>query len=371
MVTMSSRGLFDAAWFIPLGVVACAPDGAVRDIPPVVWSGENLDYAPQAGAYEPCAGTLPYMDRYVGLVADAMRMSLDRPVVYVHGSEAGETFCPHDGTLGCAFDDSVYSLVVPQEHELVHAVRGHEGFSQLFFEEGTAEVFGDDAAFELRVTSRGDLREGIEAASGQHGLPEQWYPRAGHFVAYLHQRHGPEVTAAILQQTDPYSSAEQAIAVVEEATGVPWAELREEYEAVPECDQAHYRYPLYGCEEPTALRVRCDGDEAVWIEERIACDDSSTVGPRDGEMWKTIAVEVPEDGEYLFFAYEDVSAVGARITIEECAMGCGKIVHEQGMGLELPLAPVWLRAGQYAVRLTRPEGEDGGVGLTVEGRDCE
>jgi hypothetical protein len=55
-----------------LGAVACAPEEeSVREIPAVTWSGVHLDYAPQPGAYALCEGTLPYMDRYVGLVAEA------------------------------------------------------------------------------------------------------------------------------------------------------------------------------------------------------------------------------------------------------------------------------------------------------------
>ncbi|MCX4242077.1 hypothetical protein [Paraliomyxa miuraensis] len=356
-----------------LGAVACVPpqEDPSREIPPITWSGAQLDYAPQPGAYELCAGTLPYMDRYVALVADAMGMEIDQPLVYVHGSEDGETFCEHEGTLGCSFDDSVYSRVAPQEHEIVHGVRGWQGFSHLFFEEGTAEVFGDDAPLAFRVPSNGDLLEGVMAASRERGLPTHWYPRAGHFVAYLHERYGPEPTAALLQETNAFSSPDRAIEVLEDVTGLPWAEIQENYETQPECDQAHYRYPLYGCEEPTALRPRCDGVETVWISERVACDDPTTLGPRDGEIWKSIAVEIPVDGEYLFFSYVEEGAAGATITIEECSMGCGSIVLEESMGLVLPLERVLLRAGRYALRLTRPVEAPATVELSISGPDCE
>ena len=353
-----------------LAVAACAPEDSPRDIPPITWSGDFLDYAPQDGAYEPCAGTLPYMDRYVSLVASTMGVPIEEPLVYVHGSEGEETFCPHEDTLGCAFDDSVYSLVVPQEHELVHGVRGRLGFSHLFFEEGTAEVFGDDAPFSLRVTSNGDLLEGIESANGQDGLPTSWYPRAGHFVAFLHDRHGPQVTEALLRRTDAFSSAAEAIAVLEEAAGEGFDEIRQEYEGLEECDQRHYRYPLYGCDEPTALRARCDGSEAITIEERIACDDPSTIGPRDGEIWKSIGIEVPEDGEYTFVSYTDESALGDSILVEECSMRCDSIVSEQPMGFVIPQVPVFLRAGRYSLRLTRPKDAAGSVQLLVVGADC-
>jgi hypothetical protein len=353
-----------------LGLLGCAPEEKTRDIPPITWSGQHLDYAPQPGAYPLCHGTLPYMDRHVALVADAMRMQLDRSLVYVHGSEQEDSFCTHEDTLGCAFDDSVYSLVAPQEHEIVHGVRGMAGFSHLFFEEGAAELFGDDAELSLRIVAHGDLVEGIEAATSEHGLPLKWYPRAGHFAAYLHDRHGPEVTAALLEQTDPYSSASRAIEATERTTGLPWSDIQRDYEVQPECDQPHYRYPLYGCEEPAALRARCDGDAAVFIEERIACDDPTTLGPRDGEIWKVIAVEIPVDGEYLLFSYTDEEVVGASIRLEECSMRCDSIRIDASMGVQLPLEPVFLRAGRYALRLTRPMEVEGSVELEISGPDC-
>lgn len=192
---------------LTLLTIACTPDDPGRNIPPIVWSGEHLDYAPQDGAHELCEGTLPYMDHYVALVADVMQVELDRPLVYVLGSDLEDSFCEREGALGCAFDDSVYSRVAPQEHEIVHGVRAFEGFSHIFFDEGAAEVFGDDAEASLRVPANGDLLEGIEAAHPDGGLPSAWYPRAGHFAAYLHDRHGPEVTTALLRQTHAFSSA--------------------------------------------------------------------------------------------------------------------------------------------------------------------
>lgn len=354
-----------------LGAVSCSPQASPpREIPPVTWSGEHLDYAPQADAYELCEGSLPYMDRTVGLLADAMAVTLDQPLVYVHGGDEEETLCDHESTLGCAFDDSVYSRVVPQEHELVHGVRSFQRFSHPFFEEGAAELLGDDAPLELRVASNGGLLDGIEAGTSIEGLPSSWYPRAGHFMAYLHDRYGSEMTAALLQQTNGRSSTARALEALEEMTETKFDQLRQDYQAQPECEQRIYRYPLYGCEEPTALRARCDSNVATVIEERIACDDPDTVGPRDAEMWKTIAFEVPTDGEYILTAYTENEVAGNRITVEECSTRCDAIVFDRSMGLE-PAPPVFLRAGRYAMRLTRPTGEPGEVLVRISGGGCE
>ncbi|MCA9705273.1 MAG: hypothetical protein KDK70_05430 [Myxococcales bacterium] len=370
---MSSERGSTGSWLLAAlyGTIGCNPqEPPLREIPPVVWSGEHLDYAPRAGAYEPCEGSLPYMDRTVGLLAETMEVALDQPVVYVHGGGQGESPCEHESALGCAFDDSVYSLVVPQEHELVHGVRSFERFSHPFFEEGAAELFGDDAPLDLRVVSSGDLRDGIAAGTGTEGLPSSWYPRAGHFMAFLYDRYGSGVAASVLRQTDGASSTARAIEVLEDVTGIGFEQLRQDYEAQPECEQRVYRYPLYGCEEPAALRARCDGEAATVIEERISCDDPGTVGPRDGEMWKTIAFEVPTDGEYLLTAYTEHEVAGNRIVVQECSMRCDSIIFTRSMGIE-PAPPVFLRAGRYAMRLTRPVGEAGDVQVMISGGGCE
>jgi hypothetical protein len=365
---MVRAAVIGLGWLAAACAVACAPDPPRREIPPVVWAGEHLEYAPQEGAYEPCAGTLPYMDRYVERAAEAMGVELEQPIVYVHGSDVAESFCEHEGTLGCSFADSIYARVAPQEHELVHGVRAAHGFSHLFFEEGTAEVFGDDAAMPFRVAAEGELLEAMNSATFEDGLPTRWYPRAGHFAAFLHDRYGSEVTAALLLETEPRSTPERALAVIEATTGVPFAEIRQAYALEPTCGQAQYRYPLIACEEPAALRARCDRE--VSVVETIACDDLTTLGPRDGELWKYLGLEVENDGEYLITAYDEAEESFQPLVVKECAIDCEAILHEQRVGLDRWGVPVFLRAGRYSVKVIRYEGDPGEVSVAVKGREC-
>jgi hypothetical protein len=358
-----------SGWLAAAGALACAPEEPPRrEIPPVVWAGEHLEYAPQEGAYEPCAGTLPYMDRYVGLAAAAMGVELEEPLIYVQGSEEAESFCEHAGTLGCTFRDSVYARVAPQEHELVHGVRAAHGFSHLFFEEGTAELFGDDARMPSRGPAKGGLLEAMDGASFERGLPTRWYPRAGHFAAFLHEEYGADVTTALLLETQANSSSERAIAVIEATTGVSFAEIEQAYALEPTCGQAQYRYPLIACEEPVALRARCDRE--VSLVETIECDDPTTVGPRDAEIWKYLALAVEDDGEYLITSYDQAKSSFQPLEVKECALGCDSILHEQRFGLDRWGIPVFLRAGRYSVKLIRYEGDPGEVRFAVEGREC-
>lgn len=358
---------------LALASSACAPDHG-PEVPPVVWRGDHLDYAPQAHAEPICGGTLRYMDRYVGLASAVMQVELDEPIVYVHGSRDDESLC-EDGVVGCtSIEGQVYSRMIPHEHELVHGVRSFEGFSQRFFEEGAAELFGDDARFPSRVPPRGDLLDGIETADSEDGY---WYPRMGHFSAYLHERYGPEVTVALLRDTDSTSSADRAIAVLEAETHMSFDELRATYDATPACDQLHYRYPLHPCDAPEALRPRCEGDVAVPIEASVACDDSMTIGPRQGEIWQYVAFDVERDGEYTFTRAAEVAAEGASIAIKECSMRCDAIAFE------LPVTgtywdpdfdagpPMFLRAGRYSLRLTRPADAPSDVSVWITGGGCQ
>jgi hypothetical protein len=116
------------AWLAAAGAPNCAPEDS-PEIPPITWVGEHLEYAPQDGAPEPCAGTLPYMDRVVARVAKEMGVELRQPVVFVHGEDAA-VVCDNPGAYGCGFDGGVYARGVPMEHELVHGVQRQHGGSR-------------------------------------------------------------------------------------------------------------------------------------------------------------------------------------------------------------------------------------------------
>lgn len=352
-----------------LGASACAPDELWLYLPDVTWEGENLYYAPDAGVYPLCEGTLPYMDRYVALVSEAMGGQARGPLLFVHGREDHER-CIEQEAFGCARWNHVSALVAPQEHAIVHGVRRRSEYAQIFIEEGTAEVFGDDARLPLRMPANGDLMEGMESSGDTGYLALEWFPRAGHFVAYLHAHYGKELGGDLLSQTIATGSADGVVRVIEAFTRAPFADLRAAYEAEPICDQAHYRYPVYACDAPEALRARCDGDVALEITERIACDDPTTIGPRDGEMWKVIGVDVPEDGEYVLSARAPEGSAEASLVLKECSMRCDSIRLERSIGTDPSSESVFLRAGRYEVRLTQPEDVPGSVVLRIEGDDC-
>lgn len=354
--------------------------GGPSEIPPIVWSGEHLDYAPQPHAEPQCAGTLPYMDRYLDLGAADLGVELGRRV-YVHGSDEDPPLCPHGS--GCLYYDGVvYARHAPHEHELVHAVRSELGRALPFFEEGAAEMFGGDDGRE-REPAVGELREGFAVGWGGEPLPSGWYTRGGVFSAYLHRQHGPQITRALLEGTTVWTTSDEAVVLLEALTSMPFDELVDDFESQePEtCSHPrHYRYPLYPCNAPEAVRQRCDGDRAVPIEVSLECDDPSTLGPREGELFSYVAIDVPADGMYRFIEEPREGSEKAWIEIKECALGCSSGYVKAAYGEPYdPLGDasledeVFLRAGRYSLRFARYDEVDAATGLSVRivGEDCQ
>jgi hypothetical protein len=352
------------AWLAAAGALGCAPESL--EIPPVTWAGEHLEYAPQDGAPEPCAGTLEYMDRYVARVAEAMGVELRGPVLFVHGSEDDPSPCSEED-YGCAFEGGVYSRGVPQEHELVHGVRRQYGGSMRFFEEGAAEAFGDDMPTRLSIPPDGDLIDGIALGSDRR-LPIEWYQEAGRFVAFLHDEYGPAVTTALLLETDRSSTGGMAVTVIEQTTGLTFAEVLADYERYPACIQAQYRYPLVACDLPVDLRARCEENVELWPV-HIACDDPSTFGPRAEGMFRYLVLEVEQDGMYDVTAFEPADPF-AKLELKECTLGCDSILHQQLRWFDTFGSPVWLRAGRYTIKLPLHPDYPTDMVVKVKGLGC-
>ncbi|MCX4243074.1 hypothetical protein [Paraliomyxa miuraensis] len=343
---------------------ACSPG---EELPPIVWSGDHLDFAPVAHDVELCAGTLPYMDRYLALAGAAMDLPIGR-TTYVLYPEGGSNPCDFDA-YACEVEGTIYTRRAPHEHELIHAVRGETRFR--FFEEGAAQAFGgDDEVNPDRLVALGTLRDGIEA-SADGPLPDPWYPRAGHFFSYLHRYHGPDVTSALREAAPIDATADEAIAALEAATAMRFDELVTDYESTERfCDRARlYRYPLFPCDAPEALRPRCDGDVAIPVEVSLGCDAATALGPRDGKVFGYVAIDIPADGRYRITAAPSEGYRGS-VEFKQCALGCqshfvGAPYHELDHDLHL-------RAGRYSLRFTRfaDATEISRMAVTIAGDDC-
>ncbi|MCX4240077.1 hypothetical protein [Paraliomyxa miuraensis] len=345
--------------------MACAPPQ--DESPPIVWSGEHLDFAPQDAAAEVCAGTLPYMDRYMGLAGAALDVEVPR-TLYVLGSEEEPNPC---NAIACQLGDTIYTSQAPHEHELIHAARQSDPSAYRFFEEGEAVAFGGDAKRAFNdPTTWGSIRDGLESCAGGVPLADRWYPRAGHLYAYLRRRHGAHATDELMRTVPRNATQDEAIAALEESTGLAFDDMIADLEAFdPFCEQPlWFRYPLHPCDAPEALRPRCDGDIAIPVGISLGCESTTALGPRDDEVFGYVAIDIPTDGDYRIQAAPTGDAHGM-IEIKECALGCSsRFVALPYRELDFE---VWLPAGRYSLRFSRDaDGADPSpMAVTIAG-DC-
>lgn len=348
---------------ILLATAACGPASAGPPTPEIEWEGEWLRFGRSPDLAPQCAGVAPYMDRYVGALADMLEVTPTSTVDFFYVDDE-TTPCE---AFGCVHDNVVFSLAPVQEHELVHAVRSFEGFSQLMLEEGAAELWGDDSrAFTFRSDTTGDILA-VPGLASPDGLPAEEYGVSGRFHAML-ASDAPEAVGDLLRATEPLMSRELLSAQMSEATGRSFGEWATDFAAYPACEHREYRDPTPACRSVRTV-ARCDGADAVEIEEYVGCADEETLGPRDGEIWKYVGVEIEQAGTYSLFLPPDLEAMQqGTVTLEECRGGCGSVIEELAIPQSFtPGRSFEATPGRYLLRLTLPESAEGWVRVWIEG----
>ncbi|MEM9460981.1 MAG: hypothetical protein AAGF11_42850 [Myxococcota bacterium] len=346
-----------------LALAGCGAENTEFETPEVEWEGEWLRYGRSPGLAPQCTGTAPYMDRYVGALVQLFGVEPSDTVDFFY-VDRQSTPCE---ALGCARDHIIFSLAPVQEHELVHAVRSFEGLSQLVLEEGAAEYWGDDSqAFAFRPNTEGDLLEAVDLVSAD-GLPSEFYGVAGRLHALL-ALDSPQAVGTLLRRTSPLMGREALSQQMVQTTGSTLEDWATTVEAYPACEHRQYRDPTPACQSVRTVD-RCENGEVVEIEEYVACDDEETLGPRDGEIWKYVAVDIDKAGTYSLLALPDLETkLEGRVTLKECRGGCGSVIEE----MEVPSSITPGRSfeavpGRYLLRLTLPEHEAGWIRVWLAG----
>ena len=352
-------------------LAACSPANEEEEVlptPPIVWEGEWLRYGRSPSLAPQCAGVAPYMNDLIGALTAEFQIHREVTVDYYY-VDAEDNPC---GALGCAKDTAVYSRATLLEHEVVHGVRAHVDFSHLLLEEGAAEYWGDDSReFPFRTMTAGDVVE-TAGRTSHDGLESEAYGIAGRFYAFLEERTEPSVLLQLLASTVPEQFGPDTLSTeLLRITGRDldaWnAEFQAEY---PVCDQFEFRDPTPVCDSVRQVE-RCDGGDFVPFTTRVACDDEETLGPRDGEIWKYLAVELPEDGRYGVFVSTQPEIDGASIRIEECRGGCGSTTTSFDVPTGItPATALDAPAGRYLLRLAVPEGTEAEFEVLISGGSC-
>ncbi|MCX4244376.1 gluzincin family metallopeptidase [Paraliomyxa miuraensis] len=332
-------------------------DPAARELPPVSWEGEHLRLATDVET-PLCGGTAPYMDHLLGALSEQLGAAPPGwPIYYLLEGDVDEYDTPcRSGAYGCADGTAAYSPVAPLDHEIVHVARSAIGFSYPLIEEGAAEYWGDDA--DIRGPLQGDL---LELAAQGNAFEFPFYPKAGHFVAYLVDVYGEESFLELSRRTNYQSS----LAAFDDALVAVYGEdleaLAEDYEAnYPKCSQRQYRAAFGECTF-TPARSLCESDEPLVVRRRFSCGDEDVVGPRFGRQWTTIPIEALSGFTFVFKA---TPAEGAGMMVRRCGGGCpvpwvGPV--ESSEVVRLPL----FGEGHYVIEIEWPEGQDLDVDLEI------
>lgn len=388
-IRSSSRGALDAAvWFIA-GVCGCAPDD---DRPPIVWQGEHLRFGTNEDLGSVCAGTLPYADGLVGYLAEALGVS-GSPVDAYWVPRDITSHCEQRPVLGCVNEGGIFSQYVLHQHEFVHALR-RDDIGYLSLEEGLAEAYGDDLLPTREIS--GNELDMFKSSDGEHYLDATSYPLAGFFASFIRARDGADALVELVHETKRGESFSEARSAFDEVLGQSFEEVVVERDSTyPKCDQTFSRDNGYDCAQQAYPGPASAGDEVV-IDIPMDCARDDVLGPRRGERWKTIAIEIPVSGLYLVGADKVGGTAPGDLRFRRCGQSCFDDTTTQGFAFSwigvdatMTLDPVdsprgfddpsaleagCVAAGRYTVRASVAEDDGGSFQLRLgreEPHTCE
>jgi hypothetical protein len=301
-----------------VALLAFASTSACRDEPeppPIIWEGEHLRFGTDADDSTLCAGTLPYLDGATGYLATLFGRP-DAQVDYYWLPDGTQPHC-NGGADGCTTDHGVFSRYAIHQHELVHAVR-RPNTSYLPLEEGLAEAHGDDWS---RFSIQGDIRELLSDPSNGY-IPGPGYGLAAHFVSYLEATHGLEPFIELNAATSHETSFSQAQAAFEQVYDQSLDAAIADYEAeYPRCDTRVFRDKAFDCSRNVvAAPAEIDGKLDMTVS--MSCDDPAVLGPRLGERWTTVALDVEVAARYHIVVRPEQSSALELFQITRCDLSC-------------------------------------------------
>lgn len=333
--------------------------------PPILWEGEYLRFGTDADDSGICAGTLPYLDGAAGYLGELFGRP-DARVDYYWVPDGPSPYCDEDAE-GCATDQGVFSRYAIHQHELAHAVR-RPSMAYLPLEEGLAEAYGDDWN---RFPVQGDIHDLLSNPSDGY-IPGPGYGLAAHFVSYLEATHGLDAIIELDAATEYYeTSFSQAEAAFERVYGQSLDSTIADYEAeYPRCDTRVFRDKAFDCSRNVvAAPTEVDGRLDMTIS--MACDDPAVLGPRLGERWTTVALDVKVAARYYIVVGPKESGALELLNIARCDLSCfdyGGDWLSHTTGYEFG-GGFCLEPSRYLFRFAIDEDEIGDYQLTVTRTD--
>lgn len=319
-------------------------------LPPILWEGEQVRFRSDEPLDRVCGGTLEHLDDRAAHIDDLFEDPRDIVDFVWAPGPALEEYCELP-TLGCRRGRSAFTVFALDEHELFHALR--EASAQRGLEEGMAVAFGDDRHLAGEVEDS-DI-DTVLRTTGPFALPDGTdYPRLGHFVSYLVATYGVETLVDLARTSNLWDGYDDLTRSVEATLGIAFDDVIDDYEAsYPACDSRDYRYDGFDCGRNIVAMPPQDGDE-IDMTVRVACDEPTVLGPRAGEVWTMITLDVPTDGRHLISIVPS-DAVPSTIHLRRCDATCDELEPTPAGG-NLWMLTYCLRAGAYSLRLAVPEG---------------
>ena len=361
ILTAAMRGDPNTRQVAIAGFAALVLAGCAYEEPPISWEGEIIRF----GADDPeavCGDSLEWMDARA--VALAETFSAAGAEVYpqvdfywVPESWWEQDACSAETAHACTVDNVIHSLSVPQEHELVHALRRKK--LPRVFEEGLATLYGD-----LGFTPVPSPRERLQVM-----LEDDWdsthedYARAGHFVGFLVERYGLDPLLEMGEYAGFDASWSKTQSAFAAAYGFSLQDALVEYEEYPECSPLNWMNVDIACMQEPVVIDPPHGSGEVVFSQQIACGEPDVRGPLWGSMFTETTIELTnqfDSGMFVRLLGDENSE--AKIVLSGCG-GCPDAAWVW-LGDGVPERFLHLPAGRYVLRMFRPIDDPGESGVS-------
>jgi hypothetical protein len=325
------------ALLLTIGACTAEPE---LELPPLTLHGNYVSMGIE-GPAQPCAGTLPWLDRHVESLGALFERSVEGVTVdYYWLSLASVTALCGPAAYACAPPGAVYSASPLIEHELVHAVvDGRVGRGEGFFDEGLAVALGSGLAGPYEVDEFAD----VLAMIGSDRTLALEYAAAGAFVNDLIEVHGAVAVLNFYDRTTNEDTHAVVADVFEQELGIS-------LEAAHQAFLSRGR----GC---TMLLAACTMPPTPWtgdvwtVDAPVSCS-TDALGPEatptseSGRPWTFVSFEVGTPGSYVL----ELDSIPQPLYAAHCGP-CGERAASVAFGVPGEAEPVELAAGRWVVSL--------------------
>jgi hypothetical protein len=176
----------------------------------------------------------------------------------------------------------------------------------------------------------------------------------------VREAYGSDAFRELTTRSRGSDTYEETRALVSDVYDTALAAIVEEYEETyPVCDKTYYRDDSFECGRNLAA-VPTERGERLSLDFSLACDDPLVIGPRFGERWTTVTLEVRQAAEYMVsIGPEDTELLRpGQVRVRRCGSTCFDEAPEiSTAGLLVGGDRFCLEVGRYTVRMSLRDDE--------------